>query len=259
MNGPTTMQIGDRLQHASSKNSLRQRRQPLAAFEPNVKDTDPAPKSAARLAAEAAFAAPVFNAAPTAQTQITIRRTRAAEPFRRAQTDGDTTPASPMTRQGPRVFRVQAAQTVQPAQPANLPASFEGRSLADMRSGDHADIQTVPPTRCMTASRRPGPVVHLVHPVSNRCEPDQGNEHVPEVEPEIETEINAHKAQPQWAALTAELARIGLVLEQIKRAQSFKLIDDEFADHITREWGQISCSTEGLRLEIENQLRRHHA
>ena len=228
------MQSSDPAQRAVFKESQPHPGQSMAALRPDANDEDQAQKSAARLAAEAAFATPVLHAARPTLTQVTVRRTRAVQPIRREEVDDGNAPSSEKTRQAPRVFRVVASQTGQPSQPEKLSPAFDRRLVTDSPSVDRTTKQLAARTRRVITSKHTGPAVHEVQPMSNRIQPEH----------------EAENEHPQWRTLSAELARVGLVLDQIKRAQSFKIIDD----NIAVQWRRITRQIHLLRLEIQAQL-----
>lgn len=163
--------------------------------------------STARLAAEAAFAAPPRVAPPSGRPQITVRRARGAAPAPPvAQDDGP--PEVAAANKSPRVFRVDAARAAEP-----------GRAAGD-------EVPTpvpVPPRRRHGTDRRPGPVVRLVQPLPASAD-DQ-------------------PTARQLAAMAATLAGIDPVLRAIERAQSFVFIDGRFAD----AWQALAERASALR------------
>ncbi len=72
-----------------------------------------APLSAARLEAEAAFAAPQLRLTPAIQAQVTVRRTRLLV-VPEKEVAGDAPAAEPAAK-SPRVFRVEAAHSAESA------------------------------------------------------------------------------------------------------------------------------------------------
>jgi hypothetical protein len=199
-------------------------------FSPGGAEAEAAPKSAARLAAEAAFVPAQFHTPQPTQAQVVVKRTRTAAPVEPAQAKFENPLVTQATGQGPRVFRVQAAATHLPSQspPAVDP---NPRLSASLPHGNHSTAQPATRSRRTALDKKPGLVLHVVHSIPQR--PDPENE------------------QPQWRVWAAELGRIGTVLDDIKRAQSLTFIDDSFAT----EWRRLSRVANALRLEMKTQLR----
>lgn len=146
--------------------------------------------SAARRAAEAAFAGATRQPAPSRETKVIVRSARLV---RRAETpqvtDGMSAPTQPASR-APRVFRIDGTgATFQPEVPAT---------------------EAAPRSRRVASDRRPGPVLHVVHAVPPS--------------PDV-----ASMTVAQLKTVIAELALVEPVLALIQRAQAFRAIDDRFA------------------------------
>jgi hypothetical protein len=195
--------------------------------------------SAARQAAEAAFAAPELRPPQPGEVQITVRRARGAEipqsepglkPERQA------TPCSsdaPLAAKGPRVFRIETLQT---------PRSQEAPAAVNTLAHEDA-LRDHPPKPPTTSKRRrrathmqPGPVLHVVHTLAVRSEPE------PEPEP----------TRPRLDLMAAELAQIGKVLDQAKHAESLQFIAPGFG----RVWDRLGRRVQQLQHDIHMQTRR---
>jgi hypothetical protein len=197
--------------------------------------------SAARQAAEAAFAAPELRSPQAVEVQVTVRRARAAEipqsepelnPERQA-TQGS--PGMPMPAKGSRVFRVKGAQTPRAQEaPAAVNALLHEDALRDRSPMPRTTSQK----RRMANHMRPGPVLHVVHALAVRSEPE------PEPEPE--------QARPRLDLMAAELVQIGKVLDQAKRAESLQFIAPGFG----REWDRLGRRVEQIQHDIHMQTRR---
>lgn len=188
------------------------------------------PMSAARLAAEAAFAASPFDPAPPSQAQVTVRKSRLAVGSLAVAMPPATATAtnnspSALTSKGSRVFRVDASGSA-PSGPAPV-ARPAGPTGAD---GPSIDVSAR--TRRIAIDKRPGPVLHVIHALPARSREIQA------VPPTLET-------------LIAELARVESVLESIHRAQTFTVIDDRYAD----EWQRLSQRAEEICKGLQAQRR----
>ncbi len=190
--------------------------------------------SAARLAAEAAFAAPLPLSASPERVQVTVRRARLAAPVAEPAAVDDTRPAIEPTRKAPRVFTLEAAQAPRqpdtplgvqslPLPPASPAASIRSDAPA---TGARARIRRI------AVDKRPGPVLHVLQSVPRQTR-------------------QAETTPPRLATLIDELARVGPVLESIAQAQSFRFIDDRFA----MEWQQISQRADDLQMKLNALLR----
>jgi hypothetical protein len=182
--------------------------------------------SSARLAAEAAFAAPPVHAVQPGQAQITVRRARTpllAEP----PAAGQGAAAAVKAAKGPRVFRVDTAvgAAALAAAPLHAPASgspvFGEAAAPKMR-------------RCRAAAdRRPGPVVVVT--------PDA----VPSTPPAA-----AHML-PDSERLSAALARVTPVLQAVAQARSFRVVDECFEN----QWQGLFEQAGELLRQIRNPPR----
>jgi hypothetical protein len=177
--------------------------------------------SAARLAAEAAFGDRPQRTAPPNPALVIVRRARLAVDAGTAAASDDTRPATqpqPVDK-SPRVFRVDAAPSPKPPDLPALdlvPPALTGQAVA---AGARP--------RRTAAHKRPGPVLHVVHTLPAR-------------RPEVEAPAT------DLAALAAALDRVGLVLADIGRAQSFRVIDD----HRSASWQQLSLQADAIRAEL---------
>jgi hypothetical protein len=182
--------------------------------------------SAARQAAEAAFATPELRPPPTLEVQITVRRTREA-PAPKLETP-QSSPDAPSVSRGSRVFRIESAQT------AGLPEAVSATNalLHEESLRNHGPSpRTAAPLSRAVDNRRPGPVLHLVQTLDAPSEPEQ--------------------TRPRLDLLAAELARVGTVLDEIKQAQSLKFVANPFA----REWERLWRVAAEIRQDIKTQWR----
>ena len=174
--------------------------------------------SAARLAAEAAFAAPTLQPTSAPVTQITVRKRRTAslEPApAQAQALAAVDPhAEEALSAGPRTFRVEVVKE-QGTEEAQGPAEADAAD-ADARGWRSRRAH----------QQRPGPVTHTV------------------------LELPARPVEPSVQQLKAELAEVGPVLEGIQRAQDTVFID-RVAD---TAWQELSSRVDALSLEVQQQL-----
>jgi hypothetical protein len=190
--------------------------------------------SAARLAAEAAFAAPALRPPQPVEVQITLRRARGAEvpPFepelqpksRASQTSADT----PSAAKAPRVFRVETAQT--PRSQETAPAG-NGLPHEDALRDRSLKPQTTSQKRRKAKHMQPGPVLHVVHTLAVPGEAEQ--------------------ARPRLDLMAAELVRIGKVLDEAKRAESLRFVPSGFS----LEWERLWCRAENIHQYIKTQWR----
>jgi hypothetical protein len=175
------------------------------------KGNDATPMSAARLAAEAAFAAPLFSAPPaSAPAQVTVRRARGPGLATAVADDVDTSSAGPSdssTAKGPRVFRIDAAPSAVTLVADDLPTPTAWQ-------GDDAVVSRPTSRLRRTATdKRPGPVLHVVHTLPSR---------------------QVTSLQP-LGALTTQLALLEPVLADIQHAQAFQFVDNSQAS----EWQRL--------------------
>ncbi len=229
--GPIPVLHGQRTQNSATNTALGHRAQALLADQADANERVAATRSAARLAAEAAFAAPQVRSLAQPSAQVIVRRTRSASLAVEPTPEASHRPTIELTAKSARVFRVEAAPTSQSVEPgsATLPPKTEGST----RSGSlPAQARAIPHPRRIGTDKRPGPVLHVVPAPS---------------EPRREAEV----PQPRLALLTAELDRVTPVLETIARAQAFSLVDERFA----REWMRLSRKVERLHAQIRAQVR----
>ncbi len=235
------MQFGYRRQHSQQKKRPPQSQQPRPApsFSLDAPAPDSAPKSAARLAAEAAFAAPDLRPEEAPVVPITTRQVRWTDaatpaegpaPDQQQQSQQDQAPEAnrqplenepntPPVARAPRVFRIEAT----PKPPSDdAPAAATASPSADPLQGLGAASPFPPRTRRKASHRQPGPVVHVVH--------------APVVQNEPEGE------RPRLDLMRAELARIGAVLDEAKLAESLQFVAPNFA----WEWERIWRKGEGI-------------
>ena len=184
------------------------------------------PKSAARLAAEAAFEAqPQPALPPPAPAQVTLRRSRlGAGPDEGAGAPGQASGALPAPDAGPRVFRVVAAQPAPLSSPAPLSPGLET---------EPAPV-AAPRKRRVRAERRPSAVV-VVQAAAPRARQAAFTNEVAPLQPED---------------LRAELQRAGALLEMAERAQAFRINPHAFE----RDWERLSRRADQLLKELQALL-----
>lgn len=197
------MSIDHRTQHIQANTSYRDLAKPPAASNSAASKSPSPAMSDARLAAEAAFAAPALNRGATIQARVTVRKTRlpacAVEPAR-AQPGPSAEPAP----NHPRVFRVEGApkaSAVGQHETAQRPP--EGRPTGVATPGP-AKLRHSRPQHIATA-KQPGPVTHVVLAAPALHEKS--------------------RVQPTPATLLAELSSIGQILDAARRAQSLEIMD----------------------------------
>lgn len=195
------MQFGQRTQNAAAgKPAIKPHgpRKPYALPSEAGPDLhDQAVPSAARLAAEAAFAGPTFSVIRNGQTQVTVRRARNLARLERPAQVSPPAAEHPVAK-GPRVFRIDSARvhTSAPTEPA-----------PQHQPGQTTDTQALPPKtrRRRAPEQRPGPVVRVVPAPA-----------------------------PKSRTLVASLAQVTPILTAIEKAQSLQFIDRSFESHYQR-------------------------
>ena len=233
------MQHGQRTQNAAPNKSPRHRAQARQAGQQDANDLTAATRSAARLAAEAAFALPRISSLPVQPTQVSVRRSRSAglavkpTPIPAPTPVGNGGSDFELTVKGARVFRVEAVPTPQPVE-----ATCAGVPLPNETSKHQGNLpdQVHANSRRIASDKRPRPVLHLIHAL-------------PELLPERQTEAEA--PQPRLGLLIGELQRVTPALEMIARAQAFSLVDERMA----REWQRLSRQLDELHAKILTQIR----
>jgi hypothetical protein len=229
--GPIPVQHGQRTQNSVTNPAPGRRAQALLAYRADANELVAATKSAARLAAEAAFAAPQVRSLAQPLAQVTVRRTRSASVAVEPPLEASDSPTIEPTARGARVFRVEAAPISPSVEAglATLPPPTEGSTHSDSLPAEAPAIRR--PRRIAT-DKRPGPVSHVVHAPPKR---------------QRESEV----LQRQLDLLTSGLDRVKPVLETIARAQAFSLVDERFV----REWMRLSQKLDRLRAQIRAQVR----
>jgi hypothetical protein len=177
--------------------------------------------SPARLAAEAAFAAPTLAPASIPTAQVTVRKRRLAgwqsESLPDTAPNDAGRPVDTLTSTGPRTFRVEPLKAQAPDErPETAGADPAAVSTAEGRS----------PRARRPKQQRPGPVTHTV----------------------LELAVPPGEAGVQ--RLRAALAEVGPVLDGIQHAQSTTFIDPE-AD---AAWQALSHEIDELNCLIQSQL-----
>ena len=228
--GPIPVQHGQRTQNSPTNPARGHRAQALLAYKADANELVAATKSAARLAAEAAFAAPQVRSLVQPLAQVTVRRTRSASVAVEPPPEASDSPTIEPTARGPRVFKVEAAPISPSVEAglATLPPPTEGSTHSDSLP---AHAPATPSERRIATDKRPGPVLHVVHAPPKR---------------QRESEV----LQRQLELLTSGLDRVKPVLETIARAQAFSLVDERFA----REWMRLSQKVDRLRAQIRAQV-----
>jgi hypothetical protein len=189
--------------------------------------------SAVRLAAEAAFATPQSLHPLAAQAQVTVRKTRLALPAARPAVADLGPHGAEAAGKVPRVFRVDALPATNEAatHASENPADETALSTAAATGDDEAAAKAMSRTRRVTVDRRPGPVLHVIHAL-----------------PEREA-IEETGSRPD--ALLAELASVGPILDAIRRAQSFEIVDPRAAE----EWTRLRQVAEDIGRQLEALCR----
>jgi hypothetical protein len=225
-NGPA-VQPGQRINnlHRSKSSRAPQRHQTGPIQGGGTTDTES--MSAARLAAEAAFAAPQYQPPPTAQAQITVRRMRPRD-LPSVVAASDSTAAAESQTKGPRVFRLTAAKPSPLVGVQPNPSTSKQASVVD-RDGDKLRPHSRP--RRQAAYKKPGPVLHVVHTLPARPEPQD--------------------KVPHFDSLAAQVQHIGVLLETAKRASKFRIVETSS----TQEWQRLAKIASDIRREIKTQLR----
>jgi len=227
--GSPNVHFGHRNQNAPSNKSHRGRAQPRPAPHPDS-GRSAAPMSAARLAAEAAFAGPRLALAPPPPAQVVVRRARlaadAVEPVAKQPGDIGNSPAPDPVGKGPRVFRIQAAQGMT-AQDAAATNAHQARVQRSSMPADGPAAGVGPRSRRIGSDKRPGPVLHKVHTLPVLQRPDEGSA----------TELDR---------LRARLAAVGQLLSTIGAAPSFQAVDEHFA----LEWQRLSLKADDIQRDL---------
>lgn len=228
------MQFGQRTQNATANKTANktanrtantsQRHRRTSVLPPGTghDPQDQAPPSAARLAAEAAFAGPTFSLIQNGQTQITVRRARS---FARAERPAEVSPAAaeqPVAK-GPRVFRIDSAR---------VHATVSAEAALQPPPVQITDTQPLTPKnrRRRAQEQRSGPVVLVQVP----AKPPTATAASPALRSKI---------------LVAGLARVTPILAAIEEAQAFQFIDNRFESHYQRLSRQADL--------LLNQLKSH--
>ena len=189
--------------------------------------------SAARLAAEAAFAAPRLDPSPPLQASVTVRRARPS----RGAVETVTAPPSgvaegPLDSRSPRVFRVEASMLRSPTEPEGMDPP-QLALLAPPADRISPVATPVKRRRRIGVDKRPGPVLHLVHAV-----------------PAAQAARSDAADAPVFDQLLAQLARVGELLQEIEQAQSFQFVSERFAP----DWLQLSQTADAIREAIKDQM-----
>ena len=229
--GPTPVQHGQRTQNSATNPARGHRAQAVLAYKADANELAAATKRAARLAAEAVFAAPQVRSLVQPLAQVTVRRTRSASVAVEPPPEASDSPTIEPTARCPRVFKVEAAPISPSVEAglATLPPPTERSTHSDSLPAEAPAIRR--PRRIAT-DKRPGPVLHVIQAPPER-------------------KLEAEVPQPRLDFLTGKLDRVTPVLETIARAQAFSLFDERFA----REWLRLSQKVDRLHAQIRAQVR----
>lgn len=227
------MQNGQRTQDSAPNKSFRHRAPVRLAPQANTSDLTGAAPSAARLAAEAAFACPQVSASPSHPAQVSVRRMRSASLTVTPAPEGQAVIASKQLTKEPRVFRLDAVLTPPSLELlAALPAMAEAAPHSAILAAQTHD-QAV--SHRIASDKRPGPVRHVIHALPELLVDQRGD-------PEAR--------QPQLRMLMAELQAVSPDLAIIAQAQAFSLVDERLA----REWQRLSRQLDELHVKVVAQM-----
>lgn len=162
--------------------------------------------SAARLAAEAAFGAPLQALQPVLQAQVTVRKARQLDPADEpaALAPAPAEGATEASAKAPRIFRVDAVRLSDPEDPRLVEASD-----ASQVPGSH-DMPAVPRRRHRSPDKRPGPVLHVVQAAAAPAQT---------LEPMAPAEGSFTIVDPRFAAEWQRLSRLVDGLQRDLRAR----------------------------------------
>lgn len=198
------------------------------------------PMSAARLAAETAFSDSRQRPALPPPT-ITVRRSRglgADWAGAEAVIAADGTAAPAIASKGPRVFRLVAATPqvadAVAAEPGEAPAS----SLAPLEA---AEVSPSRRKRRVADKHKPGPVVQLFKAAI-----------APDDHADAASLVAGGVTREQVAALAAMLDSIRPILEDIRRARTFRVADSGSAGR----WQSLAATAEKIRQRIDRGFQR---
>lgn len=188
-------------------------------------------RSAARLAAEAAFSAPVREVVAESLPQVSIRKVRHAGPVPLSAAAEVAPPLAEADARVVRVFRLDKAPDLQGADGSATP---EGPPVAPfLDQGIDDSSRHLKRTRRRLADRLPGPVV-IATPA-------------PPPDTRYDGEVTT---LPQLEALDRHMAGLGPIIEGIRLAQSLLLTDESIAD----DWRRLTLAADGLSREIAEQV-----
>ncbi len=217
------MQLGRNKHYAKAKQPHRQPGRPARPFEIDRNRPDAPPVSAARLAAEAAFASPPFSVPQNSQAQITVRRARVIDPAEAASA-GSLGGAPALAPKAPRVFRIETARSLETV-PAERARAFWADDL-------HLNTPSAPAKRRkrrLEDNQRPGPVVVVVQ------QPPAPRAPKPSVQ-----------AAPKLQAWAVHSNRLAAQPAAAQEARSFVFIDDAMA----AQWQRLSQRADELRKAV---------
>ena len=205
------------------------------AIQPEAFGLSETPMSAARLAAEAAFAGPRSPVSEPVRALVTVRRARLALPPQAAAA-GAAEPAAPAAKVQ-RVFRIDAPREPPPQGPLPGPSAAEPVAAATPRAAEAAAPAPPPAVvrrrRRADPDKRPGPVLHVVV--------------------DLPPPPAAPAAPLQAAQLMEALDALDPLLQDIARAQAWRFDGSAFQ----AEWQRLSQQLDALRAELHAHAQRH--
>jgi len=211
----------------------------MRAARPRRVDSDApdAPKSAAWLAAEAAFPVSQRPLPPASQPLVVVRRARGLlDTPGFTESERTETPRIDVVGRGSRVFRIETALIADPSEPAKSP-------LPSAAPADPVDTLEAAPRvsrgQRIAVDRRPGPVQQVFQaPPTRRAEADVAGGSL----------TAGQDCRPE--VLAQELAGLDAVFDSIRRAQAVGPIDDAFA----AEWQRLSRRADEIQRSIKDLL-----
>jgi hypothetical protein len=172
-------------------------------------DASGAPRSAAWLVAEGAFALQQRAPRPST-TVVTVKRSRVVVQTPAHVLAQDViADASSSQDEGRRVFRIEAAPTG-----ASVGSTAQASTSEPVEQVPSAAMP-VPCSRRVASDKRPGPVLHIVA-APGALSSDGGDTKT------------AGMSNDQVEALVAMLAQVEPILDDIRRAQAFRFVDGSF-------------------------------
>jgi hypothetical protein len=224
---PSPAQSGRYKQQTRANQSQSRQRQPGRPFEIERSRQEATPVSAARLAAEAAFASPQFNSVQNYQAQITVRRARVVAQAEAPETQAiGETPAD--VRKGPRIFRVLATPTDHAVAAESAPERERLRAVTP------EPVLSKRRRRNVESNKQPGPVVVVLH-------------QQPSPKPSKPVAV-----APKTKAGATGLDAVDPIWAEIQKAQSFRFMDDGTG----AQWQRLSQRADDLLKQLRGQRRK---